>query len=104
MGVDCIAEHRSCRNWNRLIGMHLNAIKNLKLEGISSTLYVIAYHHIYGTFATGSCNGDVNFWDGNNKKRLYQLNICSRAFCFYHYLSERLTDKLIDFTGPPAVP
>ncbi|KAM3394850.1 putative protein isoform X2 [Capsicum galapagoense] len=27
--------------------MHLNAIKNLKLEGISSTLYVIAHHHIH---------------------------------------------------------
>ncbi|KVI01922.1 WD40 repeat-containing protein [Cynara cardunculus var. scolymus] len=26
----------------------------------------------YGTFATGGCDGFVNVWDGNNKKRLYQ--------------------------------
>ncbi|GKB75423.1 mitotic checkpoint protein BUB3.1 [Tanacetum coccineum] len=25
-----------------------------------------------GTFATGGCDGFVNVWDGNNKKRLYQ--------------------------------
>lgn len=29
----------------------------------------------YGTFATGGCDGYVNVWDGNNKKRLYQVNI-----------------------------
>ncbi|KAL3621508.1 hypothetical protein CASFOL_036420 [Castilleja foliolosa] len=27
---------------------------------------------VYGTFATGGCDGYVNVWDGNNKKRLYQ--------------------------------
>uniref|UniRef100_A0A803NAH2 Mitotic checkpoint protein BUB3.1 n=1 Tax=Chenopodium quinoa TaxID=63459 RepID=A0A803NAH2_CHEQI len=32
----------------------------------------IAFHPIYGTFATGGCDGIVNVWDGNNKKRLYQ--------------------------------
>ena len=29
----------------------------------------------YGTFATGGCDGYVNVWDGNNKKRLYQVSI-----------------------------
>ncbi|THU71618.1 hypothetical protein C4D60_Mb04t03360 [Musa balbisiana] len=28
----------------------------------------------YGTFATGGCDGYVNLWDGNNKKRLYQYS------------------------------
>ncbi|KAF3532241.1 hypothetical protein F2Q69_00037890 [Brassica cretica] len=28
----------------------------------------------YGTFATGGCDGFVNIWDGNNKKRLYQYS------------------------------
>ena len=28
----------------------------------------------YGTFATGGCDGYVNVWDGNNKKRLYQVS------------------------------
>eukprot|EP00245_Coleochaete_scutata_P006620 TRINITY_DN2112_c0_g2_i1.p1 TRINITY_DN2112_c0_g2~~TRINITY_DN2112_c0_g2_i1.p1 ORF type:complete len:335 (+),score=41.30 TRINITY_DN2112_c0_g2_i1:149-1153(+) len=32
----------------------------------------IAFHAGYGTFATGGCDGYVNVWDGNNKKRLYQ--------------------------------
>ncbi|GBG90584.1 hypothetical protein CBR_g50927 [Chara braunii] len=32
----------------------------------------IAFHPVYGTFATGGCDGYVNVWDGTNKKRLYQ--------------------------------
>ncbi|KAL8554712.1 hypothetical protein ACS0TY_002774 [Phlomoides rotata] len=32
----------------------------------------IAFHPIFGTFASGGCDGYVNVWDGNNKKRLYQ--------------------------------
>ncbi|KMZ74498.1 putative Mitotic checkpoint protein bub3 [Zostera marina] len=32
----------------------------------------IAFHPIYGTFSTGGCDGVVNVWDGNNKKRLFQ--------------------------------
>nr|GME03296.1 mitotic checkpoint protein BUB3.1 [Ipomoea batatas] len=34
----------------------------------------IAFHPIYGTFATRGCDGFVNVWDGNNKKRLYQYS------------------------------
>lgn len=34
----------------------------------------IAFHPIYGTFATGGCDGFVNIWDGNNKKRLFQYS------------------------------
>jgi len=30
----------------------------------------IAYHPVYGTFATGGCDGLVNTWDGVMKKRL----------------------------------
>lgn len=41
----------------------------------------------YGTFATGGCDGYVNVWDGNNKKRLYQVNICRRTFGFCHSVS-----------------
>jgi cell cycle arrest protein BUB3 len=26
----------------------------------------------FGTFATGGCDGMVNVWDGQNKKRLFQ--------------------------------
>jgi cell cycle arrest protein BUB3 len=32
----------------------------------------LAFHPIHGTFATGGCDGIVNTWDGENKKRLYQ--------------------------------
>jgi cell cycle arrest protein BUB3 len=32
----------------------------------------IAFHQRFGTFATGGCDGLVNIWDGQNKKRLYQ--------------------------------
>eukprot|EP01027_Heterolobosea_sp_BB2_P003958 GEZU01005955.1.p1 GENE.GEZU01005955.1~~GEZU01005955.1.p1 ORF type:complete len:191 (+),score=35.35 GEZU01005955.1:591-1163(+) len=52
------------------------------------TLYPVnamAYHPIYGTFATGGCDGMVNIWDGNNKKRLcqyhkYPTSIAALAF------------------------
>lgn len=33
----------------------------------------IAFHPI-GTFATGGCDGFVNIWDGQNKKRICQLH------------------------------
>jgi cell cycle arrest protein BUB3 len=33
----------------------------------------IAFHPVYGTFATGGCDGTVSLWDGANKKRLAQL-------------------------------
>jgi hypothetical protein len=34
----------------------------------------VAYHPGFGTFATGGGDGVVNIWDGNNKKRLSQVN------------------------------
>ncbi|KAI3958946.1 hypothetical protein MKX01_023622 [Papaver californicum] len=48
-----------------------------KLEDGIDIVYpvnAIAFHPIYGTFATGGCDGIVNVWDGNNKKRLYQYS------------------------------
>lgn len=46
---------------------------------------VVAYHPGFGTFATGGGDGVVNIWDGNNKKRLFQISsyptsIASLAF------------------------
>uniref|UniRef100_A0ACD5UZV0 Uncharacterized protein n=1 Tax=Avena sativa TaxID=4498 RepID=A0ACD5UZV0_AVESA len=32
----------------------------------------IAFHPIYGTFATGGCDGFIYTWDGENKKKLFQ--------------------------------
>ncbi len=34
---------------------------------------VIAFHPKFGTFATGGCDGVVNVWDGDNKKRIQQF-------------------------------
>lgn len=33
----------------------------------------IAFHPTFGTFATGGCDGLVNLWDGDNKKRITHL-------------------------------
>jgi cell cycle arrest protein BUB3 len=33
----------------------------------------MAFHPLYGTFATGGGDGIINIWDGKNKKRLSQL-------------------------------
>jgi len=41
------------------------------------TVYPIntmSFHQRYGTFATGGCDGIVNIWDGQNKKRLAQFH------------------------------
>lgn len=45
----------------------------------------MAFHPGFGTFATGGCDGMVNIWDGQNKKRLcqfhrYPTSIASLAF------------------------
>lgn len=45
-------------------------------EGGKDTVYPVnamAFHPLYGTFATGGCDGVVNVWDGENKKRLSQI-------------------------------
>lgn len=43
------------------------------------------FHPVYGTFATGGCDGVVAVWDGEAKKRLYQFakyptSVASLAF------------------------
>ena len=35
----------------------------------------MAFHPIYGTFATGGGDGHCNIWDYQNKKRLSQLRL-----------------------------
>jgi len=34
----------------------------------------ISFHQGYGTFATGGCDGMVNIWDGQSRKRLCQFH------------------------------
>lgn len=45
-----------------------------KLDGQTLVFPVnaIAYHPVYGTFASGGGDGLVSIWDGNNRKRLFQ--------------------------------
>lgn len=46
-----------------------------KTDGKIQTLYpvnALAFHPIHGTFATGGCDGMINVWDGENKKRICQ--------------------------------
>lgn len=45
----------------------------------------LAAHPVYGTFASGGCDGTVSLWDGGNRKKLTQLpeyptSISSLAF------------------------
>jgi len=46
----------------------------ITVNGIDTVYPVnaIAFHQRFGTFATGGCDGMVNVWDGQNKKRLFQ--------------------------------
>jgi len=50
-------------------------------------LYVISFHQVFNTFATGGSDGYVNIWDGFNKKRLCQFhryNTGITSLCFSH--------------------
>lgn len=42
-------------------------------EEIAYPVNSIAFHPIFGTFATGGGDGVVSVWDGNTKKRLWRL-------------------------------
>ena len=47
-----------------------------KCHRVNDTIYPvndIAFHPIYGTFATGGADGTVVTWDGNNKKKISSL-------------------------------
>mmetsp|Transcript_24595 Transcript_24595/g.30249 ORF Transcript_24595/g.30249 Transcript_24595/m.30249 type:complete len:366 (+) Transcript_24595:61-1158(+) len=59
-----------------------------KCHRVGDTVYPvnsIAFHHEYGTFATGGCDGSVVTWDGLNKKKLSTLHkfpTSISAMCF----------------------
>jgi cell cycle arrest protein BUB3 len=42
-------------------------------KDVAFPVHAIAFHSGFGTFATGGGDGVVNFWDGANKKRLFQV-------------------------------
>mmetsp|Transcript_5419 Transcript_5419/g.14633 ORF Transcript_5419/g.14633 Transcript_5419/m.14633 type:complete len:338 (+) Transcript_5419:171-1184(+) len=37
-------------------------------------VHCIAYNSVFGTFGTGGGDGVINIWDGDNKKRLFQVS------------------------------
>lgn len=48
-------------------------------------VHAITFHPTFGTFATGGGDGVINIWDGDNKKRLFQIapyptSVASLAF------------------------
>jgi cell cycle arrest protein BUB3 len=47
--------------------------KKLDSNTYSYPVNAIAFHPLYGTFATGGCDGTVSIWDGMNKKRIINL-------------------------------
>jgi len=47
----------------------------------------LAFHPVYGTFASGGADGVVNIWDGENRKRLSQFHQYPTSVadvCFSH--------------------
>jgi len=57
------------------------------VDGVDTSFPVnaICYHPIWGTFATGGCDGLVSVWDGEKKKRVcqfsrYSTSIAALAF------------------------
>jgi len=58
-----------------------------KQTGIQ-TIYpvnAIAFHPVHKTFATGGCDGAVNIWDGNNKKKEF-VNFLLFHLQYLHYI------------------
>jgi len=60
---------------------------NERGQSIIFPVNTLAFHPIHGTFLTGGCDGYVNVWDGENKKRicqfpLYPTSIASCDFSF----------------------
>ncbi len=50
-----------------------------KCHRVNDTIYpvnAIAFHPIYGTFATGGADGTVVTWDAANKKKLSAITKC----------------------------
>jgi cell cycle arrest protein BUB3 len=43
-------------------------------KDIAYPVHSIVFHPVFGTFATGGGDGVINFWDGENKKRLIQIS------------------------------
>lgn len=61
------------------------AFKCHRDKGVIYPVNAISFNPVYGTFATGGCDGFVNVWDGANKKRLcqfekYPTSIASLSF------------------------
>lgn len=61
------------------------AFKCHRKEDLAFPVNSLEYHPIYGTFASGGCDGIVSVWDGNNRKRLcslgpYPTSIAALAF------------------------
>lgn len=42
-------------------------------------VHAITFNPVFGTFATGGGDGVINIWDGDNKKRLFQVRYVGSA-------------------------
>lgn len=61
---------------HKLVSLLLPSQCHRRTEGGVDVVFpvnAVAYHPGFGTFATGGGDGVVNIWDGNNKKRLFQV-------------------------------
>jgi len=59
-----------------------------KTENGAQTLFpvnALAFHPIYGTFASGGCDGVVNVWDGFAKKRICQYPRYQTSIAYLDY-------------------
>lgn len=61
------------------------AFKCHRKDDLAYPVNCIEFNPLFGTFATGGCDGIVSIWDGNKKKRLcslgpYPTSISALAF------------------------
>lgn len=48
--------------------------RNEDARDVAYPVHAIEFHPEFGTFATGGGDGVINTWDGENKKRLFQIS------------------------------
>ncbi len=46
----------------------------MSISDLSFQVHSIVFHPVLGTFATAGGDGVVNIWDGENKKRIFQIS------------------------------
>merc|ERR1711862_719283 len=75
-------------NQNSRYAFKCHRVKNESGDEVIHPVNAIAFHPVYGTFATGGSDGSICVWDPNAKKRLWKLNPFNTAVSSLDFSSD----------------